>query len=763
LERNQNEPAARAPWKEILELAAELGDRRWEARAKAEIGQILYMDGNIKAAAAMLRDAILAQYLDFDLGAAIYYTAMVGNGFVETGQAEAGLRYCDIILRASHLVPDLGFPFLAHQGKARALYALHRDAEANSILDNALKRARDERNHFALAQLLIVRGTGAASSAQPEAIKALKEANEISEQNGFQHVFAWSAFELVDVYRHMHDLDAAEHLGTKAIEVMRKLDDVYHLPQDLALVANIENKKGNFRRADELYREATDVMNALLVNVVRRQLKSSLIATLSDAYVEHFALVAEKFGDVGKAYEIIEEARGRVLADTLRGESESLAASSDEISIEANREITRIQLALMHESDPNTRESMLDQLFAAEQLLAPEPKVLSDLKSSTDKRRVVPLSSVQKSLREDEMLLEYVLGEPQSYCLRITRTYADVVVVLAGRKQIEKFVDDYHGAVRSGQSEIAAGRELFSLVLQPVVDHESTGRLIIVPDGKLNLLPFDGLKDLQDKYVLESDVVTYAPSASALHLLRESRHRQSLKPAFLGVGDVIHPKPTSIDKAHITDVTANSAIDFFDVSAVRFPDLPGSGQEVTSVAEIIHARTQLLLGTHATEAVFKSLPLADFGIVHFAVHGLANSQFPDRAALVLGSSRGSTEDGLLQVREIRDLPVSADLVTLSACDSGNGRLLGEEGIASLERAFLLAGARSVLASLWTADDTYTVALMKRFYEHLMNGIDNGAALRQAKLDLLHKFSNQALPLYWAGFTLVGDGQITLTR
>jgi CHAT domain-containing protein len=98
------------------------------------------------------------------------------------------------------------------------------------------------------------------------------------------------------------------------------------------------------------------------------------------------------------------------------------------------------------------------------------------------------------------------------------------------------------------------------------------------------------------------------------------------------------------------------------------------------------------LGDNATEAVFKSLPLVDFGIIHFAVHGVANTEFLDRAALVLRASPGSGEDGLLQVREIRDLPLKADLVVLSACDSGNGKLLGEEGIASLERAFLLAGA-----------------------------------------------------------------------
>jgi CHAT domain-containing protein len=184
---------------------------------------------------------------------------------------------------------------------------------------------------------------------------------------------------------------------------------------------------------------------------------------------------------------------------------------------------------------------------------------------------------------------------------------------------------------------------------------------------------------------------------------------------------------------------------------------------VTSIDGVIKGSRRLLLGRIATEGAFKALPLADFGVIHLAVHGVGSTQFPDRAALVLGSSADSADDGLLQVREIRDLALNADLVTLSACDTGNGRLLGEEGIASLERAFLLAGARSVIASLWTADDTYTIALMKRLYQHLVDGDDKGAALRAAKLDLLEQFGDQALPIYWAGFTLVGDSSTPIFK
>ncbi len=285
-----------------------------------------------------------------------------------------------------------------------------------------------------------------------------------------------------------------------------------------------------------------------------------------------------------------------------------------------------------------------------------------------------------------------------------------------------------------------------------------------IGDGKLNLLPFDALRDSQGRYFLESHVVTYAPSATVLYLLRQHSSDRATRD-FLGVGGVVYSSPTVSTGGGDGSMAPKASIvaDFFGLDAVAFPDLPGSTQEVVDAAGIIKGSNQLLLDRNATEAAFKALPLADFRIIHLAVHGVANAEFPDRAALVLGSAPATGEDGLLQVREIRDLPLRTELVTLSACDTGSGKLLGQEGIASLERAFLLAGAKSVIASLWPADDTFTIALMKRLYQHLINGSDKGAALRQSKLDLLREFGDQALPIYWAGFTLVGDGSTAIFK
>lgn len=365
---------------------------------------------------------------------------MVGNGLVEAGRPETGLQYCNLVLRLATISGDRGFPFLAYQGKARALFALNRVSEAQETLNEALAHAQEEQNNFALSQLLVVAGTAEASREPAKSIEYLKEAIEVSRENGFEHVYAWSTWGLAKVYRDAGDLDEAKSLASKAIAAMRLLEDRYHLPQHLTLLAGIEAKKGNSDVADELYTEATDLIDALLVNVNTTQLKSSLIATLSEAYVGHFELAATKFSDPGKAYNIIERARSRSLADTLRGETESIS-SGDQITVDAQKRISSIQLALLHETNRQRRQSLLDTLFAMEQLLRPVQKISSHWNSTADANQPVPLPVLQRSLRPDEMLLEYVLGETQSYCLRLTRTAASVIVLPGGRKRIEGLID----------------------------------------------------------------------------------------------------------------------------------------------------------------------------------------------------------------------------------------------------------------------------------------------------------------------------------
>ena len=144
-------------------------------------------------------------------------------------------------------------------------------------------------------------------------------------------------------------------------------------------------------------------------------------------------------------------------------------------------------------------------------------------------------------------------------------------------------------------------------------------------------------------------------------------------------------------------------------------------------------------------------------MIHFAVHSSTSLKLPERDALVLAKSNNSDDDGMLQVREIDNLAFRADLITLSACDTGVGKLQGEEGVTNLSNAFLFAGAKAVVASLWPAEDQSTSALMERFYFHLAQGEDKALALRDAQLDMLKQYGKQIMPFFWAGFVLVGDG------
>ena len=139
------------------------------------------------------------------------------------------------------------------------------------------------------------------------------------------------------------------------------------------------------------------------------------------------------------------------------------------------------------------------------------------------------------------------------------------------------------------------------------------------------------------------------------------------------------------------------------------------------------------------------------------MHGFADTRFPERSGLILGIDSATRDDGLLQIREITRLRFDAELVTLSACDTGVGKLQGEEGVTNLAEAFLVSGSKSVVASLWSADDTYTHALMDRFYTHIAEGVDQASALREAKVDLLAKYGKEVPPYYWGAFILIGDG------
>lgn len=201
----------------------------------------------------------------------------------------------------------------------------------------------------------------------------------------------------------------------------------------------------------------------------------------------------------------------------------------------------------------------------------------------------------------------------------------------------------------------------------------------------------------------------------------------------------------------------------FDINTpVQFHAIPAVDTEIHEIAGIAGGGAEVLTGRAASEAAFKEYRLKDYRVIHIAAHGFADLKFPERSGLFLGFDQARRDDGLLQVREIRNLRLDADLVTLSACDTGAGKLEGQNGVASIVQAFLFAGARSVVASLWTADDVFTAELMARFYQNLAHGQSVSEALRGAKLAMIHQFAPRAVPLLWAGLFVSGDPSVSVS-
>jgi CHAT domain-containing protein len=188
----------------------------------------------------------------------------------------------------------------------------------------------------------------------------------------------------------------------------------------------------------------------------------------------------------------------------------------------------------------------------------------------------------------------------------------------------------------------------------------------------------------------------------------------------------------------------------------QLPVLPTAEGEVLAADRSLGPTSAVLTGDQATESAVKTQKLGDFDVLHFAVHAFADPKFPERAALVLLNDPAGGDDGLLQPREIGQFSLNAGVVVLSACDTAVGPTLGQEGVFNIARAFLLAGARSVITTLWAVSDATSTAVMRRFYENLAVGEDVAGALARSKATVLEQYGEDARATV-AAFQLIGVG------
>ena len=744
--------AEKRDWLEAREIATHLGESRWVTRADGELGIIAFLEGKTGQGAKLLGSALVSTMTNGDIGGQIRFLEMLGNGMVEVNRNSEALMFFERAIRLAEANQDSGLPFMGYEGKAQALVALGRPEEAKRVLDDALARARLQQKQGHAAQLLIVLGKLAAQQGNKrEAIAHLEDAGQFATRVRFHRMEADAMFELAKLYRDLGDIAAADARATQGLAASQRVGDRYYVPRNLTVLADLKARRGRITEAKQLYEQAEDVIDGMLGGD-DSYWNSTIAAAMSQTYLQHFELLATR-GDTTGAFRILERVRGRTLAIVL-ADKKATPKSGDTETAAVDGYVANIQLRIMQANSASQRQQLLDELAEYEW----RSRLAWNRGDYGFPVEPVPLAQVQRALTPDETLLEYVLAEPNSFCIAISRTKAALRALPIGRKAIEQLVQSYVDDIRAKKSGTEEARQLYELLLRSMGEIAAGKRFVIVPDGILNLLPFDALQKGDGQYLLKSTVISYAPSATVLTALRRRANSQQPPKPLLGVGDVAYENQGGAGRRIATPDTLRGRVvrDFADFAGLRLYDLPQTRTEVENIGKIVGKNAEILLGTTATESTFKKEPLNEFRVLHLAVHGFADPQYPERSALVLGADPKSGEDGLLQVREIKRLRLNAELTTLSACDSGVGKLQGEEGVSDLAEAFLAAGSKTVVASLWSADDTFASALMERFYQRLALGESTSSALRGAKLDMLTKYGEQVSPFYWAAFVAIGD-------
>jgi CHAT domain-containing protein len=393
------------------------------------------------------------------------------------------------------------------------------------------------------------------------------------------------------------------------------------------------------------------------------------------------------------------------------------------------------------------------------------------------------LAEARACLASTEVALLLIPGPKRSYLILVeARPAADdpahglAIYPLPGRDDLADGVSRLNDrdTFDSRRKARAAGAQAYDLLLAPVKGRIRGKDLVVVPGGPLAYVPFEALVE-DGHYLIEKHRIRYAPSLTALHLVRlwGKTRDKPLRPLW-ALADPVYDKGDKrvAEEKDFAQATQDALAKYLartdrgPAAGETYPRLRFTGQEAEAIrARLGAAESDVLTGLQASEAAVKAASeqglLARARYVHFATHGILGLDTGQPPALVLSlvgndgarDTDGGINDGFLRLDEVTRLKLNADLVVLSACETGKGRLYAGEGVTGLARAFLYAGSRGVVCSLWAVDDRETAALMGDLYGGLKDGKPAADALRAAKLDMIRAGKP---PVFWAPFILIGE-------
>jgi len=374
---------------------------------------------------------------------------------------------------------------------------------------------------------------------------------------------------------------------------------------------------------------------------------------------------------------------------------------------------------------------------------------------------------IQTTLDEGSMLLEFISFANKTYLFAVSKKEIDVHTINVTADSLNHLVDKFHRQLsdykyivenkkNAFKNYTAKAYYLYDILLSEALQDSSISNLIIIADGQLGYLPFETFlveKAPQQKenyqslhYLLNDYNISYNYSAT---LWKENLAQKSSSPnhQLLACAATYPPTDSSLS-------TLRSPYSYKLRKVLR--PLPAAEDEVKQLSQTFQG--DFIIGSGVSESFFKK-EASNYGVIHLAMHGVLHPNIPMLSSLAFTENQDSLEDNFLQAHEISHLNLQADLVVLSACETGFGKFEQGEGVLSLARSFMYAGVPSLVVSLWQVNDQSTAFIMKAFYKHLAEGLPKDQALRKAKQAYINNSEGVAgHPAFWSAFIQLGDNK-----
>ncbi|HEK85253.1 MAG TPA: CHAT domain-containing protein [Candidatus Aminicenantes bacterium] len=607
----------------------------------------------------------------------------------------------------------------------------------------------------------------------------LNKARALAEQLKLNSYLASIYTNIGIIYARLGDYQNSSLYYDKAINLALSENENRTLWESYLEKGNLLRKQGKISESRFYYLNSINIIESLRSKLSMEEDKASFLGTDKrlDAYHNLIDLLIATNNNhlsqasLNEAFGFIERAKARSFLDSIESSKISEQAPADIKLINQEKEImsdmSKLYTKLIRpELSEEERNNILKEVKNLEDKLDNVRRQIRSQNPNYAKLTYPEIITYDQANREfvdsKTAVFTFIVGKDSAYAFALTKKGLKVYSIPAQSELRKKVINHRKAISDTDNHDFQSGQELYKLLLEPGMI-EGIKNLIIIPDDILNLLPFETLLVTHQPvdWLIRHYTVYYAPSLSSLRELARHQNRKNRskpKQNLFAVGD---PYYGELEEKYPELSTKAIFQDLYTLADLKFYRLKYSHEEIKRISNLIPKAT-ILEREKATEDLVKSANLSDYKIIHFAAHGLIDDQKPARSAIVLTLDNDPAEDGFLQMREILNLKLNADLVVLSACQTGLGQFIRGEGIKGLSRAFFFAGASSVLMSLWTINDQVSSQFMERFYFHLKSGKTTAEALRKVKLEMIDS-GVVSHPYYWATFILSGDGSSRVFR